>query len=288
MKFMNQKELIHFPIIDTSDNNHLLEFSHFNSDAPAGLWKKENVISIDSIKINIFIEGSFSVFSDSTLHHPMRGDICVLPPKKMHYGQISAPTHINYYQLNVGTDSFKALPCGDDMIRRLISATSERGSFVRPSDLDAENAIRICQRIETAILEGEPYLAYALIAEIISELYKLYVSSPLLATASPSYYTSRIIKYIEENYSQNITLRLLSTELGASSSYIARIFKAETGMGIHEYLNRYRVFKSTAHLTDHSVAEVAYMCGFSDSSHFITVFKKHMGTTPTSYKKALK
>jgi AraC-like DNA-binding protein len=56
-------------------------------------------------------------------------------------------------------------------------------------------------------------------------------------------------------------------------------------MGIHEYLNRYRVFKSTAHLTDHSVAEVAYMCGFSDSSHFITVFKKHMGTTPTGYKK---
>ena len=67
----------HIPIIRAVNTDSLLEFSHFNKDAQAGAWKKEKMIMLDSIKINVFIEGSFSVFSDNALHRPVYGDICV-------------------------------------------------------------------------------------------------------------------------------------------------------------------------------------------------------------------
>ena len=76
-------------------------------------------------------------------------------------------------------------------------------------------------------------------------------------------------------------------KFNVSPSYLSRIFKKETGMGIHEYLMVYRVTKASKLLYKHSVADVCYMCAFSDSSHFISVFKKHFNVTPFQYKKML-
>ena len=52
----------HFRLVETADADGILEFSHFDYDAPAGLWKKEAVIIRDCIKLNVFAQGSFSVF----------------------------------------------------------------------------------------------------------------------------------------------------------------------------------------------------------------------------------
>jgi transcriptional regulator GlxA family with amidase domain len=35
----------------------------------------------------------------------------------------------------------------------------------------------------------------------------------------------------------------------------------------------------------HSLAEVAYLTGFSDQSHFNRIFKKHTGKNPSEYRK---
>ena len=95
--------MIHFPILKSTNSNSILEFFHFDMDALAGTWKKENVIMRDCLKINVFVEGSFSVFSDEMLHYPIYGDIFLLPPMKMHYGQITKQMHINYYHRQSGT-----------------------------------------------------------------------------------------------------------------------------------------------------------------------------------------
>ena len=63
------------------------------------------------------------------------------------------------------------------------------------------------------------------------------------------------------------------------------IFKKEIGIPIHEYLNQYRISKSLSLLKTHTVTEVGYVCGFCDNSHFISIFKKYIGTTPMQYKK---
>ena len=37
-------------------------------------------------------------------------------------------------------------------------------------------------------------------------------------------------------------------------------------------------------LTDKSVTEIAFACGFNDMSYFSRVFKQLKGTTPTAYR----
>jgi len=93
------------------------------------------------------------------------------------------------------------------------------------------------------------------------------------------------MEYIEKHYGQNVTVTAMAHALGVSASFLSRIFKKESGFTVHEYLNQYRILRSTEWLKDHSVSESAYACGFCDDSHFISLFKKHLKQTPLQYKK---
>ena len=277
--------MIHFPILKSTNANSILEFSHFDMDALAGTWKKENIIMRNSLKINVFVEGSFSVFSDEMLHYPIYGDIFLLPPMKMHYGQITKQMHINYYQLDIGRDTFSTIPDGNLLIDRLIDLTAHADSFLRPSPEKGKEALRLCEEIETALRKEEAFLAYAKVIEFLSMLYPLYKSPTSVARADFSLRTLQIIRYIEKHYAEDVTITEIAKELGVSASFLSRIFKKEIGIPIHEYLNQYRISKSLSLLKIHTVTEVGYICGFCDNSHFISIFKKYIGTTPMQYKK---
>jgi len=272
-------------LIDAKSEEYGLQFSHFDHDAPAGLWKKENIIIRDCIKINVFVEGRFSVFSDGILHEPIYGDVCILAPQKMHYGQIPEQTHVNYYQLNVGRYAFDAIPDGRLLIERLLETVALRDAFIRPDPQNRELVLGLCGDIEEEIQKNEFSLAYAKIIELLFLFRRLYSASDLIPGVAFSYHTAQAIRYMERNYSEPITLERIANKTKVSASYLSRIFKRETGMGLHEYLNQYRILRATSLLETHSVTETAYLCGFSDCSHLISIFRRYMGLTPYQYQK---
>ena len=268
--------MLHIPIINPTHPDMRLEFSHINRDAEKGAWKKERIITNTGIKINVFLEGTFSIFSDGVSNRPTYGDICFLPPMKMHCGHISEPMHINYYQLDIGLDAFSSIPDGDKLIKRLLDVTATRQSFVRPSSQKKDEILALCREIEAAIKREELYLAYAKVIEFLSFLYTLYLSDANLSSVAFPMRAAQAIRYIEKNFAENLTLKELSAYIGVSPSFLSRTFKKEIGIS---------VLKSTELPRTRSVTEVGYLCGFCDNSHFITVFKKHMGITPMQYKK---
>lgn len=96
-----------------------------------------------------------------------------------------------------------------------------------------------------------------------------------------------VLEYIEGNYSQPITLDTLSRIAGMSPKYFCRIFRTVIHRTPIDYLNYYRIEKACYLLEteDLSITEVAYHCGFNDSSYFIRCFKKYKQITPTKYLK---
>ena len=274
----------HKQIVPNADERTFIAFSHFDHDAPAGLWKKKNVVIWNHIKINVFVESPFSVFSDGVLHHPAYGDICLFAPMKMHYGQITKDMHVNYYEFDIGREAFSAVPGGDALIERLLSLTAHADSFLRPSAESREAALRLCREIEDSVKREEMFLAYAKIIEFLSLLYKLYLNPTRLMGDSFSLRTSQALAYVEKNYAENITVEKIAEALGVSTSFLCRVFKKEMAMTVHEYLSQYRISKALSLLETHSVTETGYLCGFCDNSHFISVFKKHMKQTPMQYK----
>ena len=93
--------------------------------------------------------------------------------------------------------------------------------------------------------------------------------------------------YINDHYSDNITLEFLSTHFHISLSHLCRQFKKTAGMTFTEYLFSFRMDRAMVLLTatDLSITEVSERVGYADYFYFSKMFKKYTGRTPTRYRK---
>lgn len=96
-----------------------------------------------------------------------------------------------------------------------------------------------------------------------------------------------MIKFIEENFSEKISVSDLEEKLHYSESMLNKKFKEYTSITFNDYLNRYRI-KYAMNLLKNSdlmIIDIAYLSGFSNQKYFSKVFKKIIGITPTEYQK---
>lgn len=92
--------------------------------------------------------------------------------------------------------------------------------------------------------------------------------------------------HIDTNLS--LTLKAISESLDVHPSYLSREFsKYFDDLSFGDYIRKLRIEKATTLLTgsQYSLAEIAYLTGFSDQSHFNRIFKKHIGITPSQYRR---
>ena len=98
---------------------------------------------------------------------------------------------------------------------------------------------------------------------------------------------------IQDQIDTNLTLNLreISESLNVHPSYLSREFsKYFDNLSFGDYIRKLRIEKSIALLKDprYSLAEIAYLTGFSDQSHFNRIFNNHTGENPSTYRKRLK
>ncbi len=93
----------------------------------------------------------------------------------------------------------------------------------------------------------------------------------------------KAIKYINENYNKNISLKVVANHVYLNESYLSRSLKFKLGMGFSEYIRGLRVKKATELLKiGYSISRVAQEVGYSDYRQFSINFKKQTGHKPSS------
>ena len=92
--------------------------------------------------------------------------------------------------------------------------------------------------------------------------------------------------YMEEHFSDNLSLDELTAMTTFGKSYLLRSFTKQIGVSPYRYLQTIRLDK-TKHFLEQGIAPVdaAAMAGFSDQSHFTNFFKEFIGLTPRQYQK---
>ena len=100
-------------------------------------------------------------------------------------------------------------------------------------------------------------------------------------------YIYAVLKFVEENYTRDITGADIAEFVGLSQDYLSRQFKAAMAMTPVEYVRKFRVAKSIDLLktTDMSIANIADACGFGDISLYSRVFKQIIGVSPAAFRK---
>lgn len=95
-----------------------------------------------------------------------------------------------------------------------------------------------------------------------------------------------ILKYIDANLTNRITLSDISAAVHLSKDYVAHIFKKELGKPIVDYVNerRMQIAKNMIGEGKYSLVEVSDRLGYTSYSYFSRVFKRYYGVSPIKYK----
>ena len=95
-----------------------------------------------------------------------------------------------------------------------------------------------------------------------------------------------IIDYVNKNFT-SCDERELAKRYKVSYSYFSRTFKQMMNMSFKEYINYLRINEAQRLLltTGKSITDSSMEMGFSSPSHFINVFRRHMGRAPKQYRK---
>lgn len=96
-----------------------------------------------------------------------------------------------------------------------------------------------------------------------------------------------IYEYLNEAFTDKVTLQDLSLIAGVGPVTVSRYFPAYFGCTLGEYIRKLRIQKALGMLKSPSLTmtEIALECGFFDQSHFIRTFKQIHGILPMSYRK---
>lgn len=98
----------------------------------------------------------------------------------------------------------------------------------------------------------------------------------------------RIVHYLEAHYAEDLSLDALAAAMDYNKSYLCAAFRKDTQLTILDCLNMIRIRRAAELIvySDHSLVQVAQLCGFSTVSHFNRVFLKYAGITPGQARRA--
>jgi len=137
---------------------------------------------------------------------------------------------------------------------------------------------------------------FASMLELMSILHELSISrgNKMLSDASFTKedfnYNSRriekVFEYMNAHFSVQVTLSEVAKIAGMPDASFSRFIKQRTGYTFIDSLNEIRLGHVSRMLIDttHSVAEIAYKCGFNNMANFNRTFKSKKGCTPKEFR----
>jgi len=129
------------------------------------------------------------------------------------------------------------------------------------------------------------------IENLLLDVYKKFIKQKSQAKKVPSW-AKELKEIIQDQIDTNLSLSLreISQSLHVHPTYLSREFsKYFDDLSFGDYIRKLRIEKAIHLLDDseHSLAEIAYLTGFSDQSHFNRIFKKTTGKNPSAFRKKL-
>jgi transcriptional regulator GlxA family with amidase domain len=96
----------------------------------------------------------------------------------------------------------------------------------------------------------------------------------------------RVYEYVEQTYQNPVNIREVADIANLTVPSFCNYFKKVVNQTYTDFVNEYRINKACQLLmTERSIADVCFECGFTNNSYFSKVFKEIKGKSPLEFKK---
>ena len=251
-------------------------------------------------EINIITRGEGVHHFGEKIYPARRGDVFIIPPNILHgydggagfdvYHLLLSPT---FMQKNSNSlmrlSTYSTLFQIDPMMRERVS--DKLHLHLEGEDYDAVVAyLSQMEAVDAGGSISDGILSEALATIVITKLCEVYRAIDAVDEAAgmdADFLSS--ISYIYEHYNESIGIEELIKIAKMSRTAYLEKFKRVTGTTPGKFIAARRVEIAKNLLADPSVSlsKIAAEIGCFDSSHFIRLFLKHTGITPTEYRQSL-
>ena len=136
---------------------------------------------------------------------------------------------------------------------------------------------------------GEGTLVHLLFAQLLIRIARLQETSASDAASPAEAYVRKCVEFMRQHYDRDIRAKDVAAAVNLHPGYVHRLFKAQTGRTMNEFLTTLRMEKAKMLLqrTDIPIADISDTVGIGSRQYFHAMFKRHTGLTPVQFRQTM-
>lgn len=237
----------------------------------------------DFHKIIVFISGKVTYHIEGKAYHLKPRDILLVSQGAIHKPEIDPSVPYERYIFWIRDD----LSCQE--LNTCFQKANDRSfNLVRADSALQERLKDLLPEIEQTLQNkhfGDTVLRNALFTQFMIYINRIFLrtsSSPDKKTYSSDTQVEQLLKYINRNLSENLSIDQLAERFFLSKYHMMRKFKNETGYTIHNYITSKRLLMARSLISQGiPVMKAAQASGFHDYTTFVRAYKKQFGKAPS-------
>lgn len=237
----------------------------------------------DFHKIIVFISGKVTYHIEGKAYHLKPRDILLVSQGAIHKPEIDPSVPYERYIFWIRDD----LSCQE--LNTCFQKANDRSfNLVRADSALQERLKDLLPEIEQTLQNkhfGDTVLRNALFTQFMIYINRIFLrtsSSPDKKTYSSDTQVEQLLKYINRNLSENLSIDQLANRFFFSKYHMMRKFKNETGYTIHNYITSKRLLMARSLISQGiPVIKAAQASGFHDYTTFVRAYKKQFGKAPS-------
>ena len=237
----------------------------------------------DFHKIIVFISGKVTYHIEGKAYHLKPRDILLVSQGAIHKPEIDPSVPYERYIFWIRDD----LSCQE--LNTCFQKANDRSfNLVRADSALQERLKDLLPEIEQTLQNthfGDPVLRDALFTQFMIYINRIFLrtsSSPDKKAYSSDTQVEQLLKYINRNLSENLSIDQLAERFFLSKYHMMRKFKNETGYTIHNYITSKRLLMARSLISQGiPVMKAAQASGFRDYTTFVRAYKKQFGKAPS-------
>ncbi len=165
----------------------------------------------------------------------------------------------------------------------------ENVEYARAKAKEYEKLCGLDTPLFSDLLEKEAIVdrSYLQAAVNMMEMCASYLYLNRIICKKPQLLSARVKDYIDNHFTEDITVQSLCDEMYISKAKLYNISKDIFGMGSSEYIlnKRIELAKKLLTASEKSIYMISEETGFHDANYFARIFKKMTGMSPGQYRK---
>ena len=249
----------------------------------------------DFYEVYFFLSGNVQYNIESRSYLLTPGDVLLISPMELHQPMFGAE-YREYERIVLWIDKrflegFNLQ--GRDLAACFDTAVPGHTNLLRPEGVARQYLTFLLENLMEEVASEDPYsemAALSLLAQVLVSLNRLAKQSAGEESKSGQDTTVySVLGYINEHYSENLTLDDLANKFFISKYHLSREFQRLVGTSVHRYIIQKRLVMAKQMLSEGKPSSEVYQhCGFGDYSNFFRAFKAEYQISPKDYVLRLK